>query len=394
MVVPTRFPSFMGSPESIHPLPAEPAAAIASLRVPFWVRVGGLLAWFGACLCFLLLQKGSALHSYFCPVRGGCETVLGSQYASLGGVPLAWFGAAFYLVLLGLWLAVSGSASQRVRLGLLDCLLWLVLAALTFSLGLMYVQFFVLHAFCPLCTTSAVTIIALMVAVFQARRAIAVVPGGASAGGAWTLALFALFPAVIFAAGSLAEPAALGGVKLIDLSTAHRLGPANAAVQIVVFSDFQCGFCRQLTTVLHQVRTEFPQDVAIVYRHFPLQGHPRAFPAAVAAECAAQQGAFWEYHDKLFAEGGDLDDAKFLELAKSLGLDQQRFTACLQSPAPKQEVEANFREATELGLPGTPIIFINGRRFEGPLTHENIASRIKELLRGASGAAVEKHPDN
>jgi len=92
---------------------------------------------------------------------------------------------------------------------------------------------------------------------------------------------------------------------MIDLATAHRLGPANAPVQIVVYSDFQCVFaanwCRSCNS-----QAEFPNEVTIVYRHFPLTAHPRAFPAAVAAECAAEQGFFWEYHDKLFVEGGDL----------------------------------------------------------------------------------------
>ncbi|MEI9897767.1 MAG: thioredoxin domain-containing protein [Chthoniobacter sp.] len=78
----------------------------------------------------------------------------------------------------------------------------------------------------------------------------------------------------------------------------------------------------------------------MVFRHFPLEGHPRAFAAAVAAECAGEQDAFWPYHDKLFAEGGDLDAAKFLALASSLGLDQERFRVCLQSEHPRREVEA------------------------------------------------------
>ncbi len=387
MDIPTFIARFMGSPESLHSLAAEPSAAS---KIPFWVRLGCLLAWLGACLCFLLLQKGTALHSYFCPATGSCETVLGSPYASLFGVPLSWFGAAFYLVLLGLWLAVSGIASHRVRLGLLDCLLWLVLAGLTFSLGLMYVQFAVLHAFCPLCTASAVTVAALLLTIFRARQAIATTPAAASPAGAWTLALFAVFPVLILITGGLVEPKSPGGAGLVDLSTAHRLGPANAPVQILVYSDFQCGFCRQLTTTLHRVRAEFPDNVAIVYRHFPLQGHPRAFPAAVAAECAAEQGAFWEYHDKLFAEGGDLSDARLVELAAALKLDQPRFIACLQSAGAKQAVEANFREATELGLPGTPFVFINGRRLQGASTYENLVKRIKELLPAPAQGAAPK----
>ena len=380
----------MGSPEPLTPLSTEPPAPVAPARMPFWVHLGCLLAWFGVCLCFLLLQRGTALHSYFCPLRGSCDAVLGSPYASLWGVSLGWFGAGYYVVLLTLWLAVSGTASQLWRLRLLDCLLWLALAGLTFSLGLMYVQFAVLRAFCPLCTMSAVTVLLSALAVSQARRTMGAASTGASSMSVWMLALFASFPALIFVADIIAEPGTPNGIALIDLSAAHRLGSAQAPVQIVVFSDFECGFCRQLTTVLHQVQAEFAPDVAIIFRHFPLQGHPRALPAAVAAECAAEQGAFWPYHDKLFADGGDLTDARLIELAVSLGLDQQRFTTCLQSAPPRQIVEANFREAMELGLPGTPCVFINGRRLQGALTYENVVKRIKEVVRTSSGSAVAK----
>lgn len=380
----------MGPPEPTRPLSAELPVPVESSRALLWVRLGCLLAWFGACVCFLLLQGSSGLHSYFCPVRGGCETVLGSPYSTVGGVSLSWFGATFYLVLLGPWLVVSGTVSQRLRLRLLDALLWLTLAGLTFSLGLMYVQFGVLHAFCPLCTTSAVTMLALVAVTVRAGRTMASAPARGFRADAWTLALFALFPLMIFTADSMLEPKPSASIELVDLSTAHRRGAANAPVQIVVYSDFQCSFCRQLAAILHQVTAEFPQQVSIVFRYFPLQGHPRAFPAAVAAECAGEQGAFWRFHDKLFADGGDLSDAKLLEAAASLGLDAQRFTACLQSAAPKQVVSANLQEATELGLPGTPSVFINGRQFGKPLTHENIVRRIKELLPMPNHGAGEK----
>ena len=374
-------PFLMGSPEPSRPpnddLPAPPGGR-PSIPVPVWL--GGVLAWLGLCLCFVLLQRESGLGSFFCPARGDCEAVLGSRYAQVGGIPLAWLGAAFYAVLLGLWLAVIAIDSLQRRLWLLDAILWLVVIGLTFSVGLMYLQFAVLHAFCPLCTTSAGTVAVLLLVGIRARRALAAGSAGASPGSAWALTLFALFPVLVFMGGTLAEQKPPAGVWMIDLSSAHRIGPAKAAVQLVVYSDFQCGYCRQLVPVLQRVRGEFPQEVTIVYRHFPLAIHPRAFPAAVAAECAAEQGHFWEYHDKLFAEGGDLGDAKLLELASSLGLDQERFRASLHSDPPRQAVEANLREATGLGLPGAPSVFLNGRRLEGPPTYENLARRIKESL--------------
>jgi predicted DsbA family dithiol-disulfide isomerase len=290
-----------------------------------------------------------------------------------------------------MWLAVMAIASNRVRRWLLDGVLWLALAGLTFSSGLMYVQFFILHAFCPLCTGSAVTVGALLVTTLRARRMVATVSPGASPAGALTLGLFAALSILIFSADNLVTKKPAGGFLVMDLPTAHRKGPANAPVQIIVFSDFQCGFCRQLAPVLQKVEGEFSQQVAIVYRHFPLAGHSRAFPAAVAAECAAEQGAFWPYHDQLFAEGGNLDDARLLELASSLGLDRQRFNACLRSDGPRQMVEANLREATELGLPGAPSLFLNGRLIEGPLTYENLTKRIRESLRTPLQTARPPH---
>ncbi|MDR3400872.1 MAG: vitamin K epoxide reductase family protein [Chthoniobacter sp.] len=377
----------MGSPEPLRPpnddLHAPPGGRRA-IPVPLWL--GSVLAWLGVCLCFVLLQRESGLGSFFCPTRGACETVLGSQYAQVRGIPLAGLGAAFYAVLLGLWLAVIATGSLRRRLWLLDAILWLVVTGLTFSAGLMYLQFAVIHAFCPLCTMSAGTVAVLLVVGIWARRAVAAGSAGVSPGSAWALALFAVFPVVILVGGILAEPKAPGGLWLVDLSTAHRLGPANAPVQMVVYSDFQCGYCRQLTPVLQRLEGEFPKELAVVYRHYPLSSiHPRALPAAVASECAAAQGHFWAYHDKLFAEGGDLGDARLVELASTIGLDPAKFQACLQTRPPREAVEANLREAEALGLPGAPFVFLNGRRLAGPPTYENLVQQIRKTLRSVPG---------
>ncbi|MEP6667764.1 MAG: vitamin K epoxide reductase family protein [Chthoniobacter sp.] len=370
----------MGFPEPSRPPNADLHAPTGRGSAPVPVWLGSVLAWLGVCLCFVLLQRETGLRSFLCPARGACEAVLSSQYAQLRGIPLAWLGALFYLGLLALWLAVLAVSSSRMRLRLLDAILWLVVIGLTFSVGLMYLQVAVIHAFCPLCTLSATTVAALLAVGMRARRAVASGPAGASPMAAWTIAIFATFPVLILATESVGERNTTSRLWAVDLSTAHRLGPVVAPVQLVVFSDFQCGFCRQLAPVLKQLHGEFPQDVSIVFRHFPLEGHPRAFPSAIAAECAAEQGHFWEYHDKLFAEGGNLSDAKLLDLALSLGLDQPRFTACLQSDRPRKVVEANRRDAQQLDLPGAPAVFLNGRRLEGPLTYENLARRIKEAL--------------
>jgi protein-disulfide isomerase len=269
---------------------------------------------------------------------------------------------------------------------LLDGILWLTVAGATFSLGLMYLQFGLLHAFCPLCTASAATIVALLFTAIRARNVAASENAGFSLGGAISQGFFAVLPLLVFLLSTTASDSSPKGLWLADLSQAHRLGPADAPVQLVVYSDFQCDFCRQLAPVLHRLHAEFPHGVAVIFRNFPLDVHPRAFPAAIAAECAAEQGAFWEYHDKLFAEGGNLDDAHFVALAASLGLDQPRFTACLNSPKPRQQVEADLREAAALNIPGTPTAFLNGRRLDAPLTYERLLPKIQALLRNHPAA--------
>ncbi len=367
--------------------PQQFSASFSQAPTAVWVRLGAFLSWFGVCLCSLLVQKDAAIRAYLCPLRGGCEAVLGSQFAAIGGVPLTWVGVAFYVVVLSLWLTVV--ASSRWRLFLLDAILWLVLAGMTFSLGLMYVQFAVLHAFCPLCTGSALTVAALAVAAFRARPVVEASPMAASPGEAATLASFVVVPLLISLAGYFAEPQSPGNTQLVDLANAHRRGAANAVVQMVVYSDFQCGYCRELAPILQRLQREFPHEVAVVFRHFPLAGHPRAFAVAVAAECAGEQGKFWEYHDKLFAEGGGLEESRLIGLARSLGLDEVRFATCLHSEPAHAAVEASLREAERLNLPGAPSLFLNGRRLEGTLSYERLRAGIQAALlqQGSPGSA-------
>jgi protein-disulfide isomerase len=264
---------------------------------------------------------------------------------------------------------------------LLDGILWLTIVSSTFSVGLMYVQFFLLHAFCPLCTASACVALTLLFTAVRAGRVAGREDAGFSTGGALCLGFFAVLPLTFFGLSTFVSDSSPKGLLLADLSRAPRLGPSDAPIQLVVYSDFQCSFCRQLAPVLHRLHSEFPKDVVVAFRNFPLDIHPRAFPAAVAAECAGEQGKFWEYHDKLFAESGNLDETRLVALAKSLGLDEARFAACRQSPRARQQVEAEMREATELDLPGAPTVFLNGRRVEGALTYERLLQQIQILLR-------------
>jgi predicted DsbA family dithiol-disulfide isomerase len=248
----------------------------------------------------------------------------------------------------------------------------------------MYLQFGVLHAFCPLCTSSFLILGTTLFTVARVRRRAMVETWVAAPGTAVSLALFAAFPTAIFLSANFG-PA--NSSMWIDLSMAHQEGPPNAPVQMAVFSDFQCPFCRMLEPTLQRIHERFPRDVVLVFRSYPLDIHPRAFPAAEAAECAAEQGKFWEYHDKLFAEGEDLSDARLMAIATAVGLDTTRFAECLKSGRMKSRVEASRREANSHGLEGVPALFINGRHVEQGLDYEHLVQRIEKLLEAGSRVA-------
>lgn len=312
-----------------------------------------------------------------------------SPFAVVGGVPLSLVGAGYYSAILALYLAVLGFSSPVGRQRLLEGTLWLLVAGLTFSAGLMYLQFGVLRAFCPLCTASALITGALLAVTLRAKRVLAGAAWGSSCGGAVTLGIFALFPALILLVSGFAPPPSPLKTLQIDLTTAQIAGPREAPAQLVVFSDYQCSFCRQLAPLLHRIRTEFPEKVMVAFRDYPLENHPRAFPAAVAAHCAGEQGAFWPYHDRLFAEGGDLSEAVFLKLADSLNLDRGKFVECLKSDRASKLVRASQAEAIANGLEGVPAVFLNGRRVEGGLSHENLVRQVREVIEASDRASTE-----
>jgi protein-disulfide isomerase/uncharacterized membrane protein len=168
----------------------------------------------------------------------------------------------------------------------------------------------------------------------------------------------------------------------IDLSLAEVAGPPDAKVQLVVFSDFECDFCAKLAPVLARVREEFPRDVLVAYRYFPLETHSRALPSAIAAACAAEQGAFWKYHDALFSGARSLSDERLSSLAGELGLDLPAFETCRTSGKARQTVEASFADGARLGIDGAPSLFLNGTLIGGFVEYDALAQRIRAVLAG------------
>lgn len=160
----------------------------------------------------------------------------------------------------------------------------------------------------------------------------------------------------------------------------HTRGATDAKVTIVEFSDIQCPYSLKFHNAMQQALDGYGSKVQWVYKHFPLDSiHPFARRAALASECAGDQGKFWEYLDNLFANQKDIDGEYLLTSAESLGLDKKQFSECLDSGKYANKVNADYALAGELGVMVTPTSFINGQEVKGALPVEQIKSIIESV---------------
>jgi protein-disulfide isomerase len=163
-------------------------------------------------------------------------------------------------------------------------------------------------------------------------------------------------------------------------------GSPDAKVTIVEFSDFQCPFCQRFfLQTLPQIEEKYIKTgkVRFVYRDFPLNFHQYAQKAAEAAECADEQGKFWEYHDILFqklSEWATVGESKFKEYAQQLGLDMQKFNQCLDSGKYANEVQKDYNDGLKYGVSGTPTFFINGIKIVGAQPYSVFEQIIEQEL--------------
>jgi protein-disulfide isomerase len=147
----------------------------------------------------------------------------------------------------------------------------------------------------------------------------------------------------------------------------HVRGPEDARA-VIVYGDYECPFCAALELRLRQL------PLRVVFRHFPVRGsHPRAQPAAHAAEAAAAQDAFWAMHDALFDDQGRLEDPHLWARAERLGLDLPRFDADRRSDAVRDRVREHFHGGVRAGVVTTPTVFDHGRKYSGRTTVQQFA---------------------
>jgi protein-disulfide isomerase len=155
------------------------------------------------------------------------------------------------------------------------------------------------------------------------------------------------------------------------------IGPENAKVTIVEFSDFQCPYCAAAAVQAKMVLEKFPNDVRLVFKQFPLDNHSQAFVAAEAAVAAHAQGKFWEMHNILYANYRTITPQNILVWAKTIGLDYKRLASEVDSGKYKEAVENEVKQGEIAGVQGTPSFFFNGRRYSGAFQ----ADAIEQLLK-------------
>jgi protein-disulfide isomerase len=297
-------------------------------------------------------------------------------------------------------LALPGAIAGATA-GLADLLLLGVVSA---SLGLAAVMGVImlreLHHVCLLCLSMDAVVLAWFITVVPLAARFE--PTGASWRGRKAARAIVLAGAVVaVAGGTLAAVRTPGGVTTVqeiqtrdpkfyawytslpvrsmdDLITpgCHVKGPPGATVAIVEFSDFQCPFCAEAYRDLRDL-LRARSDVSLVFRNYPLDTscntkvshslHPDACLAACAAECAAQQGHFWEYHDTLFENHDHLARDDLFRYAREMRLEISAFRTCLDDPATRARIDEDVQAAAKAGVGSTPTIFINGRTVEGAL---------------------------
>jgi protein-disulfide isomerase len=162
------------------------------------------------------------------------------------------------------------------------------------------------------------------------------------------------------------------------------LGNTDAKVKVIIFSDFECPYCKLFYTVLRDTMKNYQDKVLFAFKEFPLDIHPEAVSASLAAQCALEQNKFWEYADILYAKQSEWGNAKnivkFKDYARVLKLNAPQFNECLDSKKYQDKIDADKNEAGNFSITGTPTIFINDQVESGAITTDQLKTDIEAAL--------------
>ncbi len=151
-------------------------------------------------------------------------------------------------------------------------------------------------------------------------------------------------------------------------------------MKIVEFADYQCSHCKEASQTLHRLLTQYKDQIQLTYMDFPINRSGISRKVAEGAVCADQQDKFWEYNNLAFENQSQLTNDSPLAMAKELQLDTTKFDTCVTSPNTAKKVKASELQAINLGIRGTPAIFVNGRKLEGHEIDQALTKAVSDLL--------------
>jgi protein-disulfide isomerase/rhodanese-related sulfurtransferase len=355
---------------------------------------------------YLLCVYVSPSHPMVC-LGSGCDVVRASAYAHLLGIPTPAFGVLIYAVLAALMFAETqvarGDFLRRAVLGI-------AAAGVAASAALTYIEAAVIHAWCAWCVAQAIAAaLIFLLAVTNLRSGYADAAARRAAAGRYWKALMvaiiagsAAFYFLARAEQKQAEAPPLSAETIaarVVRPESHVTGNPQSLVTFAEFGDLQCPACAASYPIVRELRKQFGDRVGFVFRHFPLEtNHPFALKSAQAAECAAQQGKFWEMVDRTFEAKGDLRDESLERYAAEVGVDKASFHECLVSGATLPQIRQDQEDGRALGLRSVPTFFVGKRRIEGALTEYQFSTMLLDDLQSAgmlkSGAAAPIAPGN
>ncbi len=357
------------------------------------------------------MLRGELSGTFGCSASGifNCHAVTGSSWSSFLGMPLSLWGLIGYLTLLQVVVLAWVFPHWRTQAIGLVCIVSTVFVLV--DLVLWTIMFTQIRYVCPLClATYAVNallvfaaLLALGVPVSAVSQTIgaafAAAPSAQGTTAGWLLAWF--MAVVVFVAigfndtttyltqtnpsqlrDRLRQHLATTQRVQVDVSTDPGRGPEQAVIHMVEFSDFLCPACQRAAQFNDILLASHRHDVRFIFKHFPLDTtcntaigrmvHPGACTIAAASECANQQGQFWPFHDLIFREAtttkGGYQTSRLEQDVARLGIDMERYQACLASGEGLQAVQRDIAEAQRLSVTSTPTFFLNGVMLPGILT--------------------------
>lgn len=292
----------------------------------------------------------------FCAWFGeGCQR---TEKFTLLHIPIFVWGLVFYGAVALLFTAVK------------PLVFWAVAAGFGAELTFLWIMLR-LRVFCIFCLLNGVVVLLLFAVELDPERS-------------WQALATALL--VFVASNALLqrenrEEMGSGAPAPVGTGDAPALGPADAAVTVVEYSDYLCPACRSVHEVAGRIKEQYEGRIRWVFKDFPLKRHRGAFKMAEAAHCADEQGLFWAYQDAMFRMEEAPDTEGLIAQAGNLGADADAFRACLESGRQRGRVNRGIEDGRRSGVSATPTFFVNGRMTCGALSEEAFQGMIDEALK-------------